>query len=103
MELFFLITCLPSITDFGFAVSTIKNRLLETFCGSFAYCCPEILRGQPYDGKKADVWSMGVVLYAMGCARLPFSERDMRELTNEDYTNKIKFSKRVSKGILLNV
>ena len=91
----------PSISDFGFAISTIKNRLLETFCGSYAYCCPQILRGEPYDGTKADVWSMGVVLYAMGCARLPFSEKDMQALTNQDFTNKIKFSKRVSKGILL--
>ncbi|KAL9956243.1 hypothetical protein ACROYT_G037693 [Oculina patagonica] len=85
------------VTDFGFAVSTIKNRLLETFCGSYAYCCPQILRGEPYDGKKADVWSMGVVLYALGCARLPFSENDMQALIKEDFTNKIKFSKRVSK------
>ena len=65
------------ISDFGFAISTVKNRLLETFCGSYAYCCPQILRGEPYDGKKADVWSMGVVLYAMACARLPFSDDDM--------------------------
>ena len=93
-------TCwVSSISDFGFAISTIKNRLLETFCGSYAYCCPQILRGEPYDGKKADVWSMGVVLYAMACARLPFSEDDMRALVKEDFTNKIKFSKRVSKGI----
>ena len=100
---YFLITCFSSITDFGFAVSTVKRRLLETFCGSFAYCCPEILRGQPYDGKKADVWSMGVVLYAMGCARLPFSEDDMRALAKHSFTDKIRFSKRVSKGILLAV
>ncbi|KAJ7350962.1 hypothetical protein OS493_037580 [Desmophyllum pertusum] len=85
------------VTDFGFAISTIKNRLLETFCGSYAYCCPQILRGEPYDGKKADVWSMAWLLYAMACARLPFSEDDMRALVKEDFTNKIKFSKRVSK------
>ena len=41
---------------------------------------------------------MGVVLYAMACARLPFSEEDMRALVKDDYQNKIKFSKRVSKG-----
>lgn len=89
------------ISDFGFAVGTVKDRPLETYCGSFAYCCPQILRGRPYDGKKADVWSMGVVLYAMGCARLPFSENDMRNLIKDDYTNKIKFSKRVSKGMVV--
>ena len=87
------------ISDFGFAISTIKNRMLETFCGSYAYCCPQILRGEPYDGKKADVWSMGVVLYAMACARLPFSDEDMRALAKEGYQGKVKFSKRVSKGM----
>ena len=87
------------ISDFGFAISTIKNRLLETFCGSYAYCCPQILRGEPYDGKKADVWSMGVVLYAMACARLPFSDEDMRALAKQGYQGKVKFSKRVSKGM----
>ena len=90
------------ISDFGFAISTIKNRLLETFCGSYAYCCPQILRGEPYDGKKADVWSMGVVLYAMACARLPFSDEDMRALAKEGYQGKVKFSKRVSKGTWIN-
>lgn len=87
------------ISDFGFAVSTIKNHLLKTFCGSYAYCCPQILRGEPYDGKKADVWSMGVVLYAMACARLPFSDEDMCALAKEDYQGKVKFSKAVSKGM----
>ncbi|XP_067044309.1 uncharacterized protein [Acropora muricata] len=85
------------VTDFGFAVSTLKNRFLETYCGSFAYCCPQILRGQPYDGKKADVWSMGVVLYAMTCARLPFNEEDMKALSTNEYQGKVKFSKRVSR------
>ncbi|XP_068716922.1 testis-specific serine/threonine-protein kinase 1-like [Montipora capricornis] len=85
------------VTDFGFAISTVKNRLLETYCGSFAYCCPQIIRGEPYDGKKADVWSMGVVLYAMACARLPFSDEDMKALSRNEYHGKIKFSKRVSK------
>ena len=99
------ITCITELTtqisDFGFAISTVKNRLLETFCGSYAYCCPQILRGEPYDGKKADVWSMGVVLYAMACARLPFSDDDMKALSKNEYQGKVKFSKRVSKGMVL--
>ena len=43
---------------------------------------------------------MGVVLYAMVCARLPFSDEEMRALVKKDFQHKIKFSKRVSKGLL---
>ena len=40
-----------------------------------------------------------MVLYAMACARLPFSDEDMRALAKEGYQGKVKFSKRVSKGM----
>ena len=39
------------------------------------------------------------MLYAMACARLPFSEGDMRALVKDEYHNKLKFSKKVSKGV----
>ena len=92
------ITILVMISDFGFAVNTIKDRLLDTYCGSYAYCCPQILRGEPYDGAKADVWSMGVVLYAMTCARLPFSDDDLKNLIKGSLKTKLKFSRTISKG-----
>ena len=40
-----------------------------------------------------------MVLYAMACARLPFSDDDMRALAKVGYQGKVKFSKRVSKGM----
>ena len=39
------------------------------------------------------------MLYAMACARLPFSDEDMKALSRNEYHGKIKFSKRVSKGM----
>ena len=45
------------------------------------------------------MWSMGVVLYAMTCARLPFNEEDMKALSTNEYQGKVKFSKRVSRGM----
>ena len=59
------------IIDFGFSRNglfankdqdVIKSK---TFCGSYAYACPKILNGIPYDPRLADVWSLGIVLYIM--------------------------------------
>ncbi|XP_018422040.1 PREDICTED: testis-specific serine/threonine-protein kinase 3 [Nanorana parkeri] len=63
------------LSDFGFAktLSSSKNELSNTFCGSAPYTAPEVLQAKPYDCWKSDIWSMGVVLYVMISARLPFS------------------------------
>jgi serine kinase len=71
------------ISDFGFARSNEDSKMLETYCGSFAYAAPEIIRGEPYNGKKSDVWSLGVVLYAMVCGKLPFKDGDFRSLLRQ--------------------
>uniref|UniRef100_A0A8C4LWM8 non-specific serine/threonine protein kinase n=1 Tax=Equus asinus asinus TaxID=83772 RepID=A0A8C4LWM8_EQUAS len=64
------------LTDFGFANrSGLKNSLLSTFCGSVAYTAPEILMSKKYNGEQADLWSLGVILYAMVSGKLPFKER----------------------------
>lgn len=55
-------------------------HLSETFCGSYAYASPEILRGVPYQPKLADVWSTGVVLYAIVFGRLPFDDSNFAQL-----------------------
>ena len=49
-----------------------ESPLLTTRCGSEDYAAPEILLGQPYDGRATDAWALGVVLYAMMEDRLPF-------------------------------
>ncbi|XP_039184701.1 testis-specific serine/threonine-protein kinase 3 isoform X2 [Crotalus tigris] len=70
------------LTDFGFAKLLPKNRkeLSQTFCGSTAYAAPEVLQGVPHDSRKGDVWSMGVVLYVMLCANLPFDDTDIPKM-----------------------
>ena len=52
------------LADFGFA-RWVKSSLTETACGSPHYAAPEIIKGHPYDGKIADIWSLGVILYAL--------------------------------------
>ncbi|XP_029441707.1 testis-specific serine/threonine-protein kinase 5-like isoform X1 [Rhinatrema bivittatum] len=64
------------LTDFGFASQcTPRHSLLKTFCGSAAYTAPEILMRKKYNGEQADLWSLGVILYAMVTGKLPFKER----------------------------
>lgn len=62
------------VSDFGFATQQPKNRLLTTFCGSYAYAAPEILTGSSYNGKCTDVWSVGVIMYAMLNGKLPYND-----------------------------
>nr|XP_009929584.1 PREDICTED: testis-specific serine/threonine-protein kinase 3 [Opisthocomus hoazin] len=74
------------LTDFGFAKLLPGDgwELSWTSCGSTAYAAPEVLRGAPHDCRKGDVWSMGVILYVLLCARLPFDDADIpRMLYNQ--------------------
>ncbi|XP_065171466.1 testis-specific serine/threonine-protein kinase 3-like isoform X2 [Atheta coriaria] len=85
------------VSDFGFARSYVKQQnghqvLSETFCGSYAYASPEILRGIPYQPQYSDIWSMGVVLYAMIFGRLPFDDTNYTLLLKQ-VSNKVTFPK----------
>ncbi|GAA5915783.1 hypothetical protein JCM8208_003884 [Rhodotorula glutinis] len=62
------------ISDMGLASFQPEDTLLKTSCGSPHYAAPEIVSGLPYDGALADVWSAGVVLYAMLAGVLPFDD-----------------------------
>lgn len=61
-----------TLTDLGLSRRVADDEKLETRCGSDDYAAPEVILGQSYDGKAIDAWSMGVLLYALLEARLPF-------------------------------
>ena len=60
------------MTDLGLARCIADDEKLETRCGSDDYAAPEVIMGQPYDGRATDAWSLGVLLYALLESRLPF-------------------------------
>lgn len=84
------------LSDFGFARGHMKPRsdgnpiLSETFCGSYAYASPEILKGVAYEPQLSDVWSMGVVLFAMVFGKLPFDDANYNKLLKQ-VQSRVKF------------
>ncbi|CAM2110143.1 serine/threonine-protein kinase BRSK1 [Caretta caretta] len=68
------------IADFGMASLQVGASLLETSCGSPHYACPEVIKGEKYDGRRADMWSCGVILFALLVGALPFDDDNLRQL-----------------------
>ncbi|PHH92173.1 hypothetical protein CDD83_8559 [Cordyceps sp. RAO-2017] len=65
------------LVDFGFTREYEgRTNHLQTFCGTICYAAPEMLRGEKYAGEKVDVWSLGIILYALLCGELPFDDDD---------------------------
>ena len=63
--------------DFGFTREYEgKTNYLQTFCGTICYSAPEMLKGEKYAGEKVDVWSLGIILYALLTGELPFDDDD---------------------------
>ncbi|MCJ1227547.1 hypothetical protein MMC12_004203 [Toensbergia leucococca] len=65
------------LCDFGFTREYEgKASYLQTFCGTVCYSAPEMLKGEKYAGEKVDVWSLGIILFALLTGELPFDEDD---------------------------
>ncbi|KAK6843244.1 hypothetical protein PG987_004104 [Apiospora arundinis] len=82
------------LADFGFARVLPSTSLAETLCGSPLYMAPEILRYERYDAK-ADLWSVGTVLYEMVSGKPPFRASNHVELLRkiENAEDQIRFPK----------
>jgi 5'-AMP-activated protein kinase catalytic alpha subunit len=70
---------------------------LKTACGSPCYAPPEMIAGLEYDGLKADIWSSGIILFALLCGYLPFDDPDTQKLYNKIMYGKFDMPNHLSK------
>jgi serine/threonine protein kinase len=82
------------ICDFG--VSQLLNEptdLVKDQCGTPAYMAPEVFEcTTEFSGYKADVWSLGICLFAMLCGMVPFKGRNISELKQSIISETLKYS-----------
>ncbi|KDQ58744.1 hypothetical protein JAAARDRAFT_176840 [Jaapia argillacea MUCL 33604] len=79
---------LIKIADWGMAAFAPPDRQLDTSCGSPHYASPEIVNGLKYQGTATDIWSCGVILYALLTGRLPFDDKNVKNLLAKVKTGK---------------
>ncbi|GAM19901.1 hypothetical protein SAMD00019534_030760 [Acytostelium subglobosum LB1] len=85
------------ITDFGLSNSILPGKLMDSFCGSPLYAAPEILKAEKYLGPPADIWSLGVILYAVLCGSLPWEGESQAEISYHSVHGKYVDPPHVSK------
>ena len=71
-------------------------ELLETPCGSPGYAPPEMVLGYCYNGLLTDIWSSGIILFAMLCGSFPFDDDSEQVLYSKIIKGKYKFPNEVT-------
>ena len=84
------------IVDFGLSNTYKSGQELKTGCGSPCYAAPEMIAGNTYKGLKVDIWSAGVILFAMICGYLPFEDPNTGELYKKILACEYKLPKFIS-------
>ena len=68
------------LVDFGLSNTYKQGELLKTACGSPCYAAPEMIAGKRYNGTMVDLWSCGVILFALLAGYLPFEDPNTSNL-----------------------
>merc|ERR1719491_2263193 len=87
------------IVDFGLSNTHKEGQLLQTACGSPCYAAPEMIAGQRYVPSMVDVWSCGVILFALVCGYLPFEDQNHAELYKKILNAEYEIPNSVSKEV----
>ena len=88
------------LVDFGLGRFFDKGARIETACGSPCYAPPEMLSQKKYDPIKADIWSLGIVLFAMVAGYLPFDDENTEVLYQKIVNGKFKLPHGLSKELV---
>ncbi|XP_020595061.1 CBL-interacting serine/threonine-protein kinase 11-like [Phalaenopsis equestris] len=94
--------CDLKLCDFGLAAAPDKNPvdgLFHTLCGTPAYVAPEILTQKGYRPAVADIWSCGVVLFALNAGYLPFNDTNIATLYRKIYRGEYRCPKWTSPNL----
>ena len=87
------------VSDFGLSTLPEQRRadgMLVTPCGTPAYVAPEVLKKKGYDGSKADLWSCGVILFALLCGYLPFQGENVMRIYRKAFRAEYEFPEWIS-------
>jgi len=84
----------PVLADFGLAFHKSEKQEGSRRCGSIGFAAPELILGSKY-GEPIDVWSSGVLLFAMLCGDLPFIGADDRSTLRRTVRDPVKFHKHI--------
>ena len=68
------------IIDFGFSTCIPNDKKVKMFCGTPSYMAPEIVSKKEYCGPPADIWALGVLLFALLCGTFPFKGSNDKDL-----------------------
>jgi serine/threonine protein kinase len=87
--------------DFGLCIdiNEEKSQLSKEFCGTVSYMPPEIFERKPYDPKKADIWSLGVLLYKLAFDRYPYRGKDENEMLFKITRTKVVYPEYCNEGL----
>ncbi len=83
------------LCDFGFARSIDSKQMITSIKGTPLYMAPELLKNYPYN-HKADLWSLGVILYELFVGQPPFYTDSYNTLLNKIANESIRYPDNMS-------